>query len=445
MKKSLLAFGCSAALLGSIVAIQDKASAHGYVSNPPSRAYQGNMDKGIIGWNTAFQTYGSAIDNPQSLEGKKGFPIAGPEDGKIASVNEVLGDDKLDTQDSNQWKKQNLKTGINTFTWTYTASHPTSKWHYYMTKTGWDQNKPLNRDELELIGTVDYDGSTASTNPSHQVTIPSDRSGYHVILAVWDVSDTANAFYNVIDANIEGGETPQEKPKTPSGLSASRITSKTASLAWSAQIDATSFNIYRDGVKIGETSSASFTDEKLAPNTNYTYQVQAKNDQGESSKSEKLEVQTKTEQEIEKPTAPSGLHTMAITENSVNLMFSKAEHSSGIKEYQFFRDGVKVGTTTSTSYTDKDLKSNTEYSYQVKALSNSDEISDSSKTLKVKTEDGGSNYRQFKLGSIAAPEFYQVGEIIQYNGTLYNVLNAHNNYGDSSWAPDTALSLFKKV
>ncbi|MGP2688349.1 lytic polysaccharide monooxygenase, partial [Serratia nevei] len=37
---------------------------------------------------------------------------------------------------------------------------------------------------------------------THQCNIPADRSGSHVILAVWDIADTANAFYQAIDVNL---------------------------------------------------------------------------------------------------------------------------------------------------------------------------------------------------------------------------------------------------
>ena len=37
----------------------------------------------------------------------------------------------------------------------------------------------------------------------HTCNVP-NRSGYQVILAVWDIGDTANAFYNVIDVNMGG-------------------------------------------------------------------------------------------------------------------------------------------------------------------------------------------------------------------------------------------------
>ncbi|ABS74117.1 MULTISPECIES: lytic polysaccharide monooxygenase auxiliary activity family 9 protein [Bacillus] len=180
------------------------ASAHGYIKEPVSRAYMGALEKQTLGWTAAAQKYGSVIDNPQSVEGPKGFPAAGPPDGRIASANGGSGqiDFGLDKQTADYWVKQNIRGGFNTFTWYYTAPHATSKWHYYITKKNWNPNKPLSRDEFELIGTVNHDGSKADTNLTHKIFVPTDRSGYHVILGVWDVADTSNAFYNVIDVNL---------------------------------------------------------------------------------------------------------------------------------------------------------------------------------------------------------------------------------------------------
>jgi Uncharacterized protein conserved in bacteria len=69
---------------------------------------------------------------------------------------------------------------------------------------------------FELIPEVQHDGSRASTNPDHMITVPSDRSGYHVILAVWDVADTVNAFYNAIDVNVTGEGVPDSTPPVDS-------------------------------------------------------------------------------------------------------------------------------------------------------------------------------------------------------------------------------------
>jgi chitodextrinase len=40
-------------------------------------------------------------------------------------------------------------------------------------------------------------------------------------------------------------------------------------------------------------------------------------------------------------------------------------------------------------------------------------------------------------------EEYKVGQRVQYNGTLYKVLQNHNS--QETWAPDVAYSLFAKV
>ena len=440
MKKSLLIAGCSAALAGIMLMAQNNVAAHGYVKSPPSRVYEGKLDKEILGWNEAFKIYGFAQDNAAGIEGPKGFPLAGPEDGKIASANERWGNE-LDIQTPSLWKKQDVKTGENSFTWEYEAPHPTSKWHYYMTKTGWDPNKTPTRNDLELIETINHDGSLPNTNLTHQVTIPEDRSGYHIILAVWDVEDTGNAFYNVIDVNVEGGQ--ETAPTKPTELKADHVTSNTVDLSWKGQTEATSYIIYRNGEKVDEVTSPTFKDTNLEANTKYTYEIQAKNKVGESPKSDVLEIITHEEGSEEKPAAPGHLHTMDVTANSVDLMFRGSEHSSGIKEYQIFRDGEKVGTTTSTSYTDKNLQSSTEYSYQVLAVANNGETSDLSEALKVTTkETEAGEHRVFKLGEFTNPELYQAGEIVEYNGLLYTVLQTHNNYGDVTWAPDLAPALF---
>lgn len=444
MKKTLTLMGCSAALLGSVILMENNVSAHGHVQNPPARAYQGELDEALLGWNGALQKYGRAIDDFDGLEAPKGFPNNGPADGQLASAGGAVGDTILDIQTSLYWTKHDITSGINTFTWKYSAPHPTTKWHYYMTKQGWDQNKALTRADLELIETVNHDGSDADTNLSHQVNIPKDRSGYHVILAVWDVADTPNAFYNVIDVNVKGGDVTPEKPSTPSNVKAERVTESSVELSWDSQVNGTSFFVYRDGKQIAETSEPKFEDKSLESNKEYTYQIQAKNEEGISNKSQELKVKTLSEEVIEKPTAPSGLHTMEVTANSVNLMFTASVHSEGIKEYQIYRDGKKVGISTGTHYMDKALNKATTYEYHVIAVANNGEISEKSNVLKVTTEgkEEGGEGREFKFGSITSPESYATGEVVEYKNNSYKVLQGHSNYGDTTWAPDLAPALF---
>lgn len=135
----------------------------------------------------------------------KGFPEAGSRDGRITSAeggSGQIGDFVLDDQGMDRWTKQSIRTGNLDVTWTYTALHSTTKWHYYITKPSWDPDQPLSRDSFEKIAEISHDGSLPIVGETHSIHIPENRIGYHVILAVWDIENTPNAFYNVIDTNF---------------------------------------------------------------------------------------------------------------------------------------------------------------------------------------------------------------------------------------------------
>ncbi|PIF45151.1 putative secreted protein (Por secretion system target) [Chryseobacterium sp. 52] len=363
-------------------------SAHGYVVSPASRGYQGSLDKMTLGYNAALSLYGSVINEPGSLEAKKGFPGLGPADGKIASANgSISGNTILDLQTADRWKKTNITSGVNTFIWKYQAYHATAKWHYYMTKPGWDPNKPLARQDLELIGEVIHNGTPPQDNTPHHITVPANRHGYHIILAVWDVADTVNAFYNVIDVNVQSSTVDPVQPATPTGLTQVGVTSSSAKISWTQQTDATSYTVFRNGQSVQSVNVPEFEDQGLSANTIYTYEIQAKGATGlTSQKSAPLAVKTNAANAPETPTAPSNLHAMGVTENSVSLMWTASSHTQGIKNYQIFENGSKVAETTQTNFLRTGLTQDTEYRYTVKAVSQSLEISDASNELKIRTK-----------------------------------------------------------
>ncbi|AZA83008.1 carbohydrate-binding protein [Chryseobacterium lactis] len=398
-------------------------SAHGYVLSPASRGYQGSLDKAALGYSAAFGIYGSIINEPGSLEAPKGFPALGPADGKIASANgSIGGDTTLDIQTADRWKKTNISTGVNAFIWKYLAYHATAKWHYYMTKQGWDPNKPLTRQDLELIGTVAHNGTPPQDNVSHQITVPSNRAGYHIILAVWDVADTTNAFYNVIDVNVTSG-TVSTPPATPSGLTQLGVTGSSAKIGWTPQLDAVSYTVFRNGQNIQQVNIAMFEDTGLAANTTYTYEIQAKGSSGlTSAKSALLSVKTNSEGIPERPTLPSNLHSMEVTENSVSLMWMASTHSQGIKNYQVFENGIKVGETVQTTFLRTGLAQDTEYRYTVRSTAMNDQISDMSNELKIRTKKITPGNGQTYCGAeqyIAANAYPTVGAKVFYSCKIW--------------------------
>lgn len=199
MKKFIIPF-ISLNLLCSLFYLTSfQASAHGYITDPPSRTYKCNK---LFNVNCGVESQYT----PQGIEGLKGFPNAGPADGSLASRGNKSYKD-LDEQSPTRWHKTDVKTGLTTFTWYLTAAHRTTNWQFFITKTGWNQSAPLTRASFDLTPFC-YKEDYANAIPlretpiNFQCTIPADRTGYHVIFATWDVADTTNAFYQAIDVNL---------------------------------------------------------------------------------------------------------------------------------------------------------------------------------------------------------------------------------------------------
>ncbi|WP_175463608.1 lytic polysaccharide monooxygenase, partial [Vibrio cholerae] len=108
-------------------------------------------------------------------------------------------------QTADRWVKRPIQAGPQTFEWTFTANHVTKDWKYYITKPNWNPNQPLSRDAFDLNPFCVVEGNMVQPpkRVSHECIVP-EREGYQVILAVWDVGDTAASFYNVIDVKFDG-------------------------------------------------------------------------------------------------------------------------------------------------------------------------------------------------------------------------------------------------
>ncbi|MGS0891658.1 N-acetylglucosamine-binding protein GbpA [Burkholderia stagnalis] len=187
------------------------AFAHGYLADPPSRNLLCSSKAG------AAQNFncGQVTWEPQSVEGKQGFPEQGAPDGRLASGG-VSQFSELDEQSVDRWKINDIQPGAHAFKWVFTAPHVTKNFKYYITKPGWNPNKPLTREQFDTTPfcTVDGGMKPAGDVGPHNCTIPSDRTGHHVILSTWHVGDTAGMFYNVADVNVksDGGPTDPGKP-----------------------------------------------------------------------------------------------------------------------------------------------------------------------------------------------------------------------------------------
>ncbi|MEV7129794.1 glycoside hydrolase family 18 chitinase [Streptomyces sp. NPDC093260] len=89
------------------------------------------------------------------------------------------------------------------------------------------------------------------------------------------------------------------------------------------------------------------------------------------------------------PSAPGTPTASGVTDTSVKLSWSAATDDKGVKNYDVLRDGKKVATVTTTSYTDSGLTAGTDYSYSVQARDTADQTGPVSGSVAVHTTGGG--------------------------------------------------------
>ncbi len=172
------------------------AQGHGYPQSPISRQ--------ALCANGTVQNCGAIQWEPQSVEGPGNFPDAGPADGHLCSGGNSRFSE-LDDPRGGNWPTSDVQAGQNfQFNWDLSAMHSTESWRYFVTKDNWDPTQPLTRSALEPAPflSIDYGGKQPPSSFSHEGQLPSGKSGRHVIFAVWEVADTANAFYACSDVNF---------------------------------------------------------------------------------------------------------------------------------------------------------------------------------------------------------------------------------------------------
>ncbi|WP_422658901.1 lytic polysaccharide monooxygenase [Paenibacillus sp. EC2-1] len=464
-KVTKLLLGCSTFLLGLLffTLFADSASAHGYIESPASRAYMCKQ-----GENT---NCGAVQYEPQSIEAIGNFPTTGPVDGEITGGGIFK---ELYEQTPDRWKKVTLQTGLNTFTWKLTAAHATDNWKYYITKANWDPSKPIGRDDIELFCSFDDKGAKPNPSTSHQCNIPADRTGYQLILGVWDIADTPNAFYQVIDANIVSNGAAQG-PTVPANVGSVNKTDTTITLKWTASTAPTGiakYEIYRDGVLVGTSSTNTYVDNGLTVNTSYVYTVRAVDNAGDKSQASPAVTITtsaagngggdtntypaweaskvylggakvqfngdiyeaKWWTQNETPgkaqvwkligdagaglAAPTGVHSMKTTSTSVSLMWTA---SLGAAQYEIYLNNVLLGMSTLTAYEATGLSAGTSYVFTVVAVDGAGVKSQASTPFHVKTatEGGGAGDNETLYPEWDAKKAYVGGDKVHFNGATY--------------------------
>lgn len=437
---------------------------HGHVFQPESRAYfawlEGKLDPGALNQLEAgkfFPATEAGLRDPVApTDDPNQTP---PADGHIASAGQP-GSEFLD-EPRTDWQKHQVAAG-RTFTvgWDYSARHVTRRWNYFITKQDWDPTQPLSRAqfedkpfykvELTLQPHWEYSEALMPPKPTvHELMLPV-RSGYQVLLAVWEVANTGNAFYQVIDLDFvdDGGSEPQTPPGSPTDLRLVSVSDTQVALSWNSattgSLPLAQHIVYRNGTPIAaiEAGENQYVDLSVQPSTKYTYYVTGLDTQGnESLPSASLDVITTNSggNNNTPPTAPVNLHSMNTTANSVELMWEPSITSGALANYIIYRDGQEIGRvpSTSLSYTDSSLTPTTRYRYFVAAEDSNGQLSVPSNVLAVTTTNdtgGGGDIPEWAEGTT-----YEAGDKVTYKGVTYTCIQGHT--AGPGWEPDATTNI----
>jgi hypothetical protein len=134
------------------------------------------------------------------------------------------------------------------------------------------------------------------------------------------------------------------------------------------------YYILRGGTKVGSVNATttSYTDNTAAPNTTYSYTIEAYDVASPPNVSAQSSAATVTTPKTPLPSTPTAVAATANSSTSATVKWTGSTDTGGpgLAGYYILRDGTKVGSvsSTTTSYTDTTLTANTTYSYTIQAF-----------------------------------------------------------------------------
>jgi chitodextrinase len=191
-------------------------------------------------------------------------------------------------------------------------------------------------------------------------------------------------------------------PSTPTGLSASAVSLSQINLSWTASTDdvgVAGYGVFRNGLQVGTTTAISYSDSGLAAGTSYSYAVDAFDAAGNLS-TQSASVSTSTLSDTTAPSVPTSLVATPVSASQINLSWSASTDNVGVTGYKVYRNGVQVGTTAATSYSDTGLAASTGYSYTVAAYDAASNTSAQSGSVSATTLTSTSTDTTAPIGSL---------------------------------------------
>lgn len=182
--------------------------------------------------------------------------------------------------------------------------------------------------------------------------------------------------YDPLDRMVsKGAQNDQIPPSVPTNLIANATTPGVVDLTWNVATDNSRiqrYDVFRDGVSVKSTLSASLTESGLLPLTSYSYTVVAVDVSGNKSPAS-TPVNVITLADTQTPSPPGNLIANSVSETQINLSWSAATDDVAVSGYKIERstDALtfsEVGVSPNPSYSDTELSASITYYYRVRVF-----------------------------------------------------------------------------
>ena len=248
------------------------------------------------------------------------------------------------------------------------------------------------------VKVVGYDIFRNGTNIG---TSPNTTYADNTVAANTTYTYTVDAFDNATPPRHSSQSTPIQvttpqsgsgTPTTPTNLTGTATSSTSVSLSWTASTEQggtgsiAGYEVYRDGTAIGTSTTTTYTDTTVVGSTTYIYTVDAYDtNNNHSPQSTPVSVTTPQGQgQGGSPTTPTNLTGTATSPTSVSLSWQPSTETGGtIAGYDIYRNGVSIGTSTTTTYADTTVSGATTYTYTVDAFDSASPPQHSSQSTPV--------------------------------------------------------------
>jgi glucose/arabinose dehydrogenase len=237
---------------------------------------------------------------------------------------------------------------------------------------------------------------------------------------------------------VSGGSTDTQPPTVPGNPRVSNLLCDSVHFAWDASTDNVGvafYDVYHDGQLMKSVSGSTLSaDLTVVGGVKWGLYVNARDAAGNVSQASTTVpiAPPNCQPDTEPPSAPKQL-TASVAGTSVSLSWGASTDNQGVRAYDIFRDGVKVGTLTGTAtvppgttFTDSGLAGNTNYQYYVVARDGQANISAKSNTVNATTGAACSN-PVCTVTQIATDTDIPWGLVTLPDGTIvYNRRDAHD-------------------